>query len=173
MGYVCEECGLDYDTVAPGDMPVAIRSFPRRFRELFDAVDPAERDEALHRRPEPGVWSAVEYTAHVAAGFETFADTFERWLGEEHPTFDFVDPDDEAEQGRFNEREPDRVLDDLQAAADRLAVVLERIGADDWARTAGFPWGERDLLTMARNAVHEGAHHRRDVERGLAGARGR
>jgi hypothetical protein len=171
VGYVCDECGLDYDTVAPGDMPVAIRSFPRRYRELFDQVDGDDREEVLHRRPEPGVWSAIEYTAHVAEGFDEFADTFGRWLSEDHPTFDFPDPDEQAEQGAFNERSSEQVLGHLATAAERLAGVLERIGADDWSRTAEFEWGERDLLTMARNAVHEGAHHRRDVERGLAGAR--
>ena len=51
--------------------------------------------------------------------------------------------------------------------------MLDSYRGDDWTRTATFPWGERDALTTARNAVHEGHHHLRDVERVLGVVRGR
>jgi hypothetical protein len=37
----------------------------------------------------------------------------------------------------------------------------------DLDRSGRFPWGERDVLTMIRNGVHEGKHHLRDVEQVL------
>src|SRR5439155_5898018 len=76
-GYVCPECGLDYDSIAPKDTAVAIRSYPRRLKAL---VAPIDRDQAtrpdakIRRRPDPHTWSALEYTAHVADIFDTFAD---------------------------------------------------------------------------------------------------
>ena len=62
-------------------------------------------------------------------------------------------------------------LDRLDTAATRLGDEVDRVSPDGWHRTATFPFGERDILTMTRNGVHEGSHHLRDVERVLDAAR--
>ncbi|HUP86751.1 MAG TPA: DinB family protein [Acidimicrobiales bacterium] len=172
-GYVCPECGLAYDTINPPDAKVAIRSYPRRYRSaLAGALD---ADEGLvRRRPVPATWSALEYTVHVADLFEEFGAGFERMYEEDKPTItDLWDPDERVVSERYNEQDPSLALERLAAAAEALAKVLDRVDADSWGRTATFPWGERDLLTMTRNAVHEGSHHLRDVERVLESARRR
>ena len=164
-GWVCPECGLDYDTVSPSDASVAARSFARRFAENLRRVD----DEAvLRRRPEPAVWSALEYAAHVRDLFDVMASTVERMRTESAPTIDFPDPDRTAEEQHYNEQDVDDVLTGLAANAEKLAEAIERTRASDLDRTAHFPWGDRDLLTMIRNAVHEGKHHLRDAEQVLA-----
>ena len=174
-GYVCPECGLDYDTVSPSDAKVAIRSFPRRYRAALAAAMEDDADEGLiRRRPEPGVWSAIEYAAHVADIFETMADIVRDMLQKDHPTLDMFDADERAASARYAEQDPAEVLDRLTTNAERLASEVDAVEADDWtSRKATFPWGERDLLTMVRNAVHEGSHHLRDTERVLDAARGR
>jgi S-DNA-T family DNA segregation ATPase FtsK/SpoIIIE len=165
-GYVCPECGLDYDSIAPSDAVVAIRSFPRRFREEFDKV---EKDDVLQRRPDAKTWSAIEYTAHVADLFDAFTELFRRWRADDGAKVDdiFFDPDKRAEERHYSDRKKDEVLAALDASAKALADAIEKVGSSDWTRTATFPWGERDMLTMVRNAVHEGAHHLRDVRKGL------
>ena len=60
-----------------------------------------------------------------------------------------------------------------QTNAERAAAALEQATPDDWTRAATFAWGTRDLLAMARNAVHEGYHHLRDIEKVLQQVRGR
>src|SRR5439155_2870578 len=50
--WVCPECGLDYDTISPPDGAVAVRSFPRRFRERVEAAG-----DVLRERPAPATWS--------------------------------------------------------------------------------------------------------------------
>jgi hypothetical protein len=171
-GYVCPECGLDYDTVSPPDAKVAIRSFPRRYRTALAAALDDETDEGLvRRRPDPSTWSGLEYTVHVADLFEHFAGVIRRMYDETRPTIDFWDPDERAASERYAEQDPRATLDRLDAAATKLASELERVDADGWSRTATFPFGERDLLMMARNAVHEGSHHLRDVEQVLDRAR--
>lgn len=173
-GYVCPECGLDYDTISPSDAKAAIRSFPRRYRSAIAAALEDEADEGLlRRRPAPATWSALEYTVHVADLYELFADIVRRMYEETAPTIDFPDVDARAEEQRYNEQDPAAALDRLAASAERLAHEVDRVGGDSWDRTATFPFGERDLLQMTRNAVHEGAHHLRDVERVLDQARGR
>ena len=42
-----------------------------------------------------------------------------------------------------------------------------RFSPDDWTRTAVFDFGDREVIDMARNMVHEGSHHLRDIERVL------
>lgn len=174
-GYVCPECGLDYDTVKPGDAKAAIRSFPRRYRAALAAAMEDDTDEGLiRRRPEPGVWSALEYAAHVADIFDCMADIVRDMRTKDRPTLDMFDADERATSARYAEQDPNDVLDRLAANGERLASEVEAVEPDDWtSRTATFPWGDRDLLTMVRNAVHEGSHHLRDVERVLDAARGR
>jgi hypothetical protein len=172
-GYVCPECGLDYDTISPPDAKVAIASMPRRYRgALAAAMDDPSEEGLIRRRPDAHTWSALEYTAHVADLYELFARVLTRMYEQDHPTIDdFWDSDERAAAERYNEMDPATVLARLDAAAVALAKVLDRIDADAWHRTATFAWGERDILTMTRNAVHEGSHHLRDVERVLEAAR--
>jgi uncharacterized damage-inducible protein DinB len=171
-GYVCPECGLDYDTVSPNDAKVAIRSFPRRFRSaLAEALEDDADQGLIRRRPSPGVWSALEYTAHVADIFDAMADIIREMRTRDHPSLSMFDPDARAAASRYNEQDPQDVLERLRANAERLANELDQVATQDWLRTATFPFGERDILTMARNAVHEGSHHLRDVQRVLQQAR--
>ena len=172
-GWVCPECGLDYDTISPHDTINAIRSYPRRYREALGDLDDPARVEMLRRRPAPTTWSALEYTAHVGDVLGWMAESFTRMLRETNPHIDYWDPDERAAARRYNDAEPETVLEDLAANAERAATALEHATPDDWTRTATFEWGERDLLAMARNAVHEGAHHLRDVEAVLQQVRGR
>jgi hypothetical protein len=167
QGYVCPACGLDYDTVSRRDAAVGIRSFPRRFREVLTEVD----DLALRRRPAPGVWSALEYTAHVRDMFALMAATVDRMVAETNPELAFPDPDTTAERGSYNAEAVEDVIAGLTATAARFAASIERVATAELDRTARFPWGERDILTMIRNGVHEGTHHLRDVENGLGIAR--
>lgn len=160
--YVCPECGIDYDTVSPADAAVAVRSFPRRFVEQLHRTD---GDEALlRRRPEPAVWSPLEYTAHVADGFTFMADTVRRMRAEDNPKIADWDPDARASEHRYNEQVVHAVLADLDANATRFADAIDATPIEDLTRMGQFSWGDRDVLMMIRNGVHEGKHHLRDVE---------
>ena len=168
-GWVCPECGLDYDTIAPGDTVVAVRSYPRRFRAALATIDDQDDPDALVRRkPDPETWSALTYTAHVAEVLAFTTDAADRILTSDSPEVEVPDGDPEAADADREE-----VLARLQQEADRLGARLGEARGEDWNRTGRFPWGERDLLTTARNAVHEGHHHLRDVERVLDAVRGR
>lgn len=172
-GYVCPECGLAYDPISPSDAIAAIRSYPRRFREALAPLDDERHEALLRRRPDATTWSALEYAAHVADLLGAMAGVFERILAEQQPTITMFDPDQRASEAAYGQRDPREVLDELATNAERAAGALGGASADDWSRTGRFDWGERDLLAMARNAVHEGSHHLRDVERVLAEVRSR
>lgn len=164
-GWVCPECGLDYDTVSASDAVVALRSYPRRYRQVLEPL--AERDdgdEVLRRRPEPDTWSVLEYTAHVADLMPLMAEIFTRMVREDDPSLGFWDPDERAAERAYNEMPLADVLAELKTGCEAAAAAAAKAGPEDWSRQGGFPWGQRDLLTMVRNAVHEGSHHLRDVE---------
>lgn len=167
-GWVCPECGLDYDTVSPRDSVVAVRSYPRRYRAALASIgDEEQRVEVLRRRPAPDTWSALEYAAHVADVLDLTAPTIRRMLVEHNPKLSFFDSDQQAADQRYNEQSLSDVLDRLETACIDLASVLEGVLADEWTRPGTFDWGERDVLAITRNAVHEGSHHLRDIDRGL------
>ncbi len=174
-GYVCPQCGLDYDTLLPVDAVAALRSYPRRYRELLPARDDDDKpDGVIRRRPEPTVWSALEYAAHVADVEDDLAEAIRRMTVEDHPTLaGGSDPDQRAIDAKYNERDREAVVTHLKDACERTAKVIADVPNNAWSRTATFPFGERDALTMARNAVHEGSHHLRDVAAVLSRVIGR
>lgn len=171
---MCPECGLAYDTISPQDAVAAVRSFPRRYRALV--VTPGSDDRpnaAFRRRPRPGTWSALEYTAHVADVLDHLGPAIRRIMVDDNPSISFFDNDVRATEKAYNELERTEVLGWLDFACAELASVLEGVTADDWTRPARLEAGDRDALTVARHGVHEGSHHLRDVQRVLNEVRGR
>jgi len=169
----CEECAFEYKSVQPGDVEVSLRSFPKRYRAPLTRLLPGEDVAILRARPEPSVWSALEYAAHVRDVFGTYGARIQQTLVEERPVFEAIDPDAMAAEGRYNEQDPEVVAGELAANAEALAVLLEGVPDDSWDRV-GFSRGEeRSVLYTAQRAVHEGHHHLLDVGRVMRAVRGR
>lgn len=172
--HVCPGCGLDYGAISPADAKVAIRSYPRRFRSaLATAIEDEAEKGLVRRRPDATTWSALEYTAHVADRYDLLSEVVDRMFEEKSPAITWWNSDERALAERYNDADPRAVLDHLERASTALAAAVDRVDSDSWGRTASFPFGDRDLLTMVGIAVHEGSHHLRDVERVLGLARGR
>ncbi len=175
VSWVCPECGLDYDTISPRDAAGAVRTFPRRYRSvLIDNFRPDEDLEALvRRRPEDGVWSALEYTAHVAQILDLLAPTLRQIVNEDNPALFAWDADEQAEEQEYNDWTVLEAIGELESACADLSMAIEYTGADEWSRKGTYDWGEREAIDIARNAVHEGAHHLRDLKRVLGQVLGR
>jgi hypothetical protein len=172
--WVCPECGLDYDTISPRDAVLAARTFPRRYRSLLTHLDPDEDpDSVIRRRPAPDVWSALEYTAHVADILDWLASSIRRIEVEDQPRLYEFDPDEKAEEEEYNDLPLVEALGRLETACADLSNTIEFMDPAAWTRTGRYEWGEREAIDLARNAVHEGSHHLRDIQRVLTQVRGR
>lgn len=174
VSWTCPECGLDYDTVSNRDAVLAVRTFPYRYKKLLTTLEPGEdMDAILRERPAPDVWSAIEYTAHVAQTLDLMAPTIRQMVNEDNPHLFEFDPDKQAEEQSYNDWTFTDVLGELESACADLSSAIEYVDPADWHRKGTFSYGEREAIDVARNAVHEGNHHLMDIERGLATLRAR
>ena len=169
---ICEECGFEYEALAPADVPAQLRSFAKRYRApLTRFLRDEDGDALVRQRPAPAVWSALEYAAHVRDVFANDARWIDQCMEEDRPTLQGPGPDELATAGRYNEADPVAVADALAANAEALAARIEAVPADGWDRVGLRRGEERSVLLQARRAVHEGSHHLLDIGRGLRSVR--
>jgi hypothetical protein len=170
----CEECGFDSADLRPPQMVVAIRSFGRRYRVPLTRGLPGEDlDEIVRRAPGPGVWSALEYAAHVGHLFRAFDDRVRCALAGNEPDHAEVDWEGwVASAAPKLDRE--QAADGVDEAAHALAFTLDELNEFEWELTGLTGRGRPVPLTeLAAIAVHEGSHHLLDIGRVLRAARGR
>ena len=88
----CAECGLDAGALAHHEIVGRLRVLPRRYRSVFGRFEPGEDAEGLLRlRPEPDVWSALEYTAHAGDMLDLLSPAIQLMEVEEDPKVYFFD----------------------------------------------------------------------------------
>jgi hypothetical protein len=173
-GLTCEECGFEYESVGPAELPAAIRAFAKRYRAPLTRFLPGEDGDAVVReRPEPGTWSPLEYAAHMRDVFDRYEGWIRQILAEDRPVLAGAPPDELAAERRYNEDDPLAVADVLVANVERLATTVEAVPADGWERTGLRRDEEWTVLFMSRRVVHEGSHHLLDIGRGLRAGRER
>jgi hypothetical protein len=145
----CPQCGFDGSTVSPADATVALRSFPRRFRELL-APDPDDADPALF--VEAG--RAAEAIRAIGADLHAVLVTDDPMVSTDTAVATSpIDPGDAT-----------TALDRLAAAATQVADEASRQAADAWHRRGRRPSGSVTALDLLREAVHAGIHHLRVIQ---------
>ena len=170
----CEECGFEYESLAPAEIPGAIRAFAKRYRAPLSRFLPGEDgDSLLRERPAPHTWSALEYAAHVRDVFAWYDGWIKQCLAEDRPVLEGPGRDEAAVDRRYNEDDPAAVADALAANAERLAATVEAVPDEGWDRVGLRRDEERSVLFTGRRAVHEGSHHLLDIGRGLRAVRER
>ncbi len=162
----CEECGYDWDDATPAD---ALRKYAERFpRPLSRFLSNEDPDVVLRTRPEPTVWSALEYAAHTRDALTFYAERIERVLSEDRPQLSAFGFEQAAEDRRYNEDDPATVAEALAKAGREMATRLDGLDESQWRRVGiGSEGDERTVLDLARRAAHEGHHHMLDVGRVL------
>lgn len=168
----CAECGFDWD-IGTSEVIAEIARFGQAYRAGLTRFLDGEDGEALvRRRPSPGVWSALEYAAHMRDVVAFYLERIERVVSEDRPTMTAVGFADLAEERRYAEEHVGSVLDALAQGADTAAARLADLTPEQWARVGiGSEGGERTVLVLARRLAHDGHHHLLDIGRGLRSIR--
>lgn len=153
----CPECGFDAAEVAVTDLPRLLRETTRSWGEVFDRAD-------LSVRPEPTVWSALEYGCHVRDVHRVMAERARLMLAEDDPGFANWDQDRTAIEERYAEQEPAEVLIGLIEAAADAAGLYASVDGADWDRSGRRSNGARFTVgSLGRYHLHDVVHHLVDV----------
>jgi DinB superfamily len=163
----CRECGFRDELVALDTIAGRLRSFGARFRDALADVAPA----AAARRPEPAVWSALEYACHIRDVFLIQRERAVLAQVEDNPRTARMNRDERVALCRYDAQAVPDVLDQLAMAAELCALVFEGLDEGAWARRLVYPWPaptERNVAWVGRHTVHEGEHHLMDVHQVLA-----
>jgi len=132
----CEECGFEYDSVPTHDIGAALRSKAQALLEALGAGD-------VRSRPEPDVWSALEYACHVRDVMQIQIGRVARGLSEDTPSFAPMQRDERPARLRYNEQDPrvvrEQVLGDPNVVVDEIFRGLEmpQIGVEHLDVDAG------------------------------------
>jgi hypothetical protein len=158
--HVCQRCGLSYPKLSIAEARERIASVPERARGAVLAIpEPTRR-----RQPADGGWSAVEYLCHLRDVYITYTIRLHRARTEDRPALEPMFNDLRARRFRYNERDPIPVLDELAATVAGFLDEVDRVGDEQWTRTATrLPGEERTARWMVRQAAHEGEHHLGDI----------
>ena len=167
----CNECGFVYDELSPLELSGRLRSYPAQYRESMSGVS----DVLARRRPEPAVWSALEYLCHVRDVLIVQRDRVVLARVEERPSFARMYRDERVELCRYASQDVGEVLDHLGMAAELCALVFDGLDENAWSRPLVYNWPEPtegDVTWLGRHTVHEAEHHLRDVVEVLGRVRG-
>lgn len=158
-----EGCG--FDPTVPADAAGLIRQWAATYRSILIS-SPGQQ---LRARQADGVWTPIEYAAHVRDVFALFERRVRDVVDRPGTALEIIDHDAAVTAGGYNRLDPDRLADELLGCAERLAGTLERIREEQW-QLYGLRGGERRTLAeIAQRAVHEAQHHLRDIQYQLAG----
>lgn len=154
----CEQCGFEAATVPQDQLG------ERYFVAAEEWVQILRENPAVEVRPEPGVWSPLEYGAHVRDVLALFGQRLELMLTDDDPTFASWDQDETALTQRYAEQDPEQVAEDLEAAAQRLVGLVAEIEPGAWERTGSRSNGSVfTVLTLLQYGLHDVVHHLWDV----------
>ena len=155
----CPECGFDTSTVGVADVGALVRRNASEWQRVLGRPDVGDR-------PEPQVWSPLEYACHVRDVFRIFLVRLERMLDEEGPHFANWDQDATALEERYDLAEPAAVAAELTTAAAAVADRFDRVLPEEHGRTGFRSDGASFTVeTLARYFVHDPVHHVWDVDR--------
>jgi DinB superfamily len=154
----CDQCGLSAGEIDPAQFA------ERAFVAAEEWVQILRSSPAVSARPQPDVWSPLEYGAHVRDVYRLFDARLAQLLSEDTPTFASWDQDETAIAERYSEQDPEVVADELEAAAQVFVARIRSLTPDQYSRR-GFrsDGAEFTVLTFIQYFLHDVIHHLWDV----------
>jgi hypothetical protein len=171
----CAQCGFNYDEVAVEEVPGVLRFLGTAYRERLEsgAQDPG-KERLLRRRPEPEIWSALEYSCHFRDVLLAQRERLYLALVEDTPRFSSIYRDQRVLLARYSDDRVEDVAREVDMAAHLLARAFATLDDGQWQRRCIYSYParmQRTIAWLARHTVHEGRHHLRDVDTVISAAR--
>ncbi len=153
----CHDCGFDPTQTTGADVPAVAA------RAVAAFADALRRPDA-GRRPEPTVWSPLEYACHVRDVFDRFTGRARSMLDLDDPLFDNWDQDETALRERYWEQDPPTVAAQLRQQGERVAAVFTDVIPAQWRRTGRRSNGSVFTVdSLGRYLSHDVVHHLHDI----------
>jgi hypothetical protein len=168
----CPQCGYNPAAVPPASLGERLVGLSGEWGDFLQKAD----DSHLRTNPGPGIFSPMQYGAHVRNILMIAGDRMLLGLSQDNP----VAPGHSLNQDEwesYNRLDPGELAVDLDSQARRLAGIMAGVGPSDWSRTIVNDRGRDGVYTfsirgLACNAVHEAHHHLLDAD-GTLGVEGR
>jgi hypothetical protein len=155
----CPECGFDASRLSRARFGPALRATGQRWADILTGGG-----AGLAVRPDPQVWSPLEYACHVRDVYRLFDWRLRRMLDEDGPHFENWDQDVTAVQSRYDRADPATVRTELLEALDVLATRFDGVAGEQWERTGFRSDGATFTVdSFGRYLVHDPLHHLHDV----------
>jgi hypothetical protein len=153
----CPDCGLDAGSV-PGPLIAArLRMNAARWMAVCARAD-------VRVRPNPGVWSPLEYACHVRDVCRVFESRVTVMRSEVDPLLENWDQDATAIAGAYGTADPAVVSAELAAAAQAAALAFDALEAGEWQRRGRRSGGlVFTMETLGQYFLHDLTHHLHDV----------
>ena len=154
----CPECGADVSQLSVAEVAELNRTCGADWAELLRTRGDV-RD-----RPEPDVWSPLEYGAHVRDVFQLFLGRLDLMLSEDDPLFANWDPNITQVAERYDLQDPNVVAEEVVLAANAIADRFDGLSDQQLQRTGRRSDGASFTVeTFARYEIHDPLHHLWDV----------
>jgi len=154
----CEDCGLAAGEIDPQTLA------SRALVAAEEWVQILRSHPAVEARPEPEVWSPLEYGCHVRDVYRLFGGRLEQQLAKDHARWPSWDRNATAVSSRYSEADPETVAEELEEAAMTLVQRVRGLGPADFARTGVRSDGvEFRADTLLQYFLHDVVHHLWDV----------
>jgi hypothetical protein len=157
VGRACPECGFDASAVQAPLVAERVLALTAPWPAVLSRPE-------VSRRPEPGVWSPLEYGCHVRDVCRVFEGRVRLMLTADDPRFANWDQDATAVEEDYAQQDPDVVAAELTEAAARASAAFAEVGDDQWDRRGLRSNGSQfTVLTLGQYFLHDLAHHLVDV----------
>lgn len=151
----CEECGFrPFDSSSTGDR---LRTTIPAWRRALASLDASVR-------PEPLVWSPLEYACHVRDVSRLFRSRLELMLNEDDPVFDNWDQDATAVEDDYYHQDPALVIGELESEFLETASAFDAVRVEQRKRLGRRRNGSVFTVdTLGVYFIHDVEHHLYDL----------
>jgi len=155
----CPQCHFDVRRPVKADIGRLLREVTEAWMGVL-----ADGRGELRQRPEPTVWSPLEYAAHVRDVFALYSHRLDLMMTEDGPHYPDWDQDVTAVASRYDQEDPQEVGVALSSNGNNLAEQFDEVTASEWQRTGFRSDGAAFTVeSFARYLLHDPVHHLWDV----------